>query len=212
MKEWKPDKEIEGPFTVTRKIDGVQAQLYKGVWLSRADKPLYNLPVDLNDGIYEVYLGDWNSTVSAVRTINGDPIPKEALYQIYPYTDDRLYIFQGEKEESLPIDQVEELFKEEVGKGNEGLVIWTEKYPIKVKEKYTYDVEITGWVEGKGRNTGRLGAFQTAMGNIGTGFTDKDREKYKRNMIGMTIEVECMELTKAGKFRHPRFVRVRPDR
>ena len=212
MKDWKPDKEIKGPFTVTRKIDGVQAHLNNGKWLSRTGHDLYNLPTDLNEGIYEVYLGDWNSTVSAVRTIDGNPIPKEALYEIYPDVDDRLYMFCGTKEESLPANVIEEEFKVEVGNGYEGLVIWHEKGPTKVKEKYTYDVTITGWNEGTGRNKGRLGAFTTAMGNVGVGFTDEERAMYQRNMIGMTIEVECMELTNDGKFRHPRFIRVRPDK
>ena len=126
--------------------------------------------------------------------------------------DERLYMFSGKKEESLTPDCIKELFKIEVSNGNEGLVIWHEKGPTKVKEKYTYDVTITGWNEGKGRNKGRLGAFTTAMGNVGIGFTDEERDMYKSNMVGMTIEVECMELTNDGKFRHPRFVRIRPDK
>ncbi len=84
---------------------------------------------------------------------------------------------------------------------------------IKFKKSYTYDVEVIGLEEGKGRNKGILGAFITPNGNVGTGLTDKERiQYYNKHMIGTIIEVGCMELTETGKFRHPRFIRVRDDK
>ena len=75
------------------------------------------------------------------------------------------------------------------------------------------DVEILDIVEGTGRNKNRLGAFITNMGKVGSGLTDLDRDKYyDKKYIGETIEVDCMELTPSGKFRHPRFVRLREDK
>ena len=43
--------------------------------------------------------------------------------------------------------------------------------------------------------------------------TDTIRQELADNLpIGKTIEVEVMELTPTGKFRHPRFMRLRPDK
>jgi len=59
-----------------------------------------------------------------------------------------------------------------------------------------------------------MGALMTDMGKVGTGFTDMERQEWwiKRNSrVGTVIEVECMQLTPDGLFRHPRFVRWRPD-
>ena len=52
------------------------------------------------------------------------------------------------------------------------------------------------------------------MLNEGTGFTDKDRTTLwntRDSLIGKIVEVEAMEMTVAGKFRHPRFIRIRED-
>jgi ATP-dependent DNA ligase len=66
-----------------------------------------------------------------------------------------------------------------------------------------------------------MGALQTAMGKVGTGFTDEDREHFwdldwNRNPDGtfkpVMIEVSCMQLTPDGKFRHPAFERIRYDK
>ena len=206
-------EDLKGTFLVTTKIDGIQAIKTPEGWFSRAGKPLYNLP-DMPVGIYEVFDTDWNTTVSAVRTHGGESVEEDKLYPIYPLIDPRLVRKAVENPTHLTIaaDFVQATTEE----GNEGLMLrqLNEDGTIrlwKVKAKETYDVEITGWIEGTGRNKGRLGAFDTAMGKV-SGFTDEERDMYKPNMIGVTIEVECMELTKNGKFRHPRFLRVRPDK
>jgi len=49
------------------------------------------------------------------------------------------------------------------------------------------------------------------MGNVGTGLTDDQRRQFWAKPP-LTIEVECMELTPDGKFRHPRFKRERFDK
>jgi ATP-dependent DNA ligase len=99
-----------------------------------------------------------------------------------------------------------------VSQGYEGLVLRQGDRWLKVKPKETYDVLVTGIVEGTGKYAGKLGALITDMGKVGTGFTDKDREDLFTLPINTIIEVECMELTPKGKFRHPRFIRVRYDK
>lgn len=99
--------------------------------------------------------------------------------------------------------------------GHEGLVLRQKDIWLKVKPEETYDVKITGFIEGTGRNKGRLGAVMTERGKVGVGFSDHDRNtiwQLREKLIDSTIEVSCMQLTEAGKFRHARFVRLRPDK
>lgn len=76
----------------------------------------------------------------------------------------------------------------------------------------TYNVEVTGLVAGKGRYLGKVGALITPMGRVSVGLTSEQRAEFVFIPLGTIIEVECMELTKTGKFRRPRFVRLRPDK
>jgi ATP-dependent DNA ligase len=62
-----------------------------------------------------------------------------------------------------------------------------------------------------------LGFITTGRGNIGSGFSIEERRDLwaKANagtLIGQIAEVNCMELSPAGKFRHPTFIRMRPDK
>lgn len=99
--------------------------------------------------------------------------------------------------------------------GHEGLVLRQGDIWLKVKPEETYDVKITGFIEGTGRNKGRLGAVMTERGKVGVGFSDQDRKYIWENqncLMEETMEVSCMQLTESGKFRHARFVRLRPDK
>jgi ATP-dependent DNA ligase len=78
-------------------------------------------------------------------------------------------------------------------------------------------VAITGFVEGQGKHLGRLGYVKTSKGDVGSGFTDIEREilwseAKAARLIGQVIEVSCMQFTPNGQFRHPSFVRMRPDK
>lgn len=211
---------VDASWSVSLKIDGVQAIRSNGTWTSRAGKPLYNLPTDVSDGIYEVYLGDWASSVSAVRTQDSEPISAVHLFQLYPHLDNRLKYCMAR-------DPIPFLFGEVKDRGYEGLILrGPDGTLLKVKDKVTYDVPVIGYQPGTGKHMGRMGALITPMGKVGTGFSDKDREwwadtwhrNFSQLQVGVSIEqpliieVEAMELTPDGKFRHPRFVRLRPDK
>lgn len=192
---------------VTYKIDGVNLVVSDGVKLSRAGKPLHNLP-DLPNGTYEVFLGDWSKSVSACRTHNGTPIQLHAIYKLTPEVDTRLvvgtYDITGDKADTLLTAALE--------KGYEGLVFHGDEM-LKLKPVLTFDLRVTGLLPGRGRNTGKLGAFTTSAGNVGTGLTDIDRVHLNNvELIGTIIEVEAMGLTPGGKLRHPRFKRLRFDK
>lgn len=88
---------------------------------------------------------------------------------------------------------------------------------LKVKPVETYDVAITRYVEGEGKHAGRLGLVTTEKGSVGAGFTDAEREilwteAKEGRLLGQVREVSSMPCTSNGKFRHPVFVRMRPDK
>lgn len=260
-------KDLKGTWEVTLKIDGVRALFVTGqdgdtrdgLWMSRACKPLYNLP-PWSMGMprdCEVYLGNFRDTIRATRTrtlkttskcsLNtcrckkglgphqeGPTCPKweeatpliakEHLYSLDP-RDDRLEYGHMTNPKAASI---REIMEGAVKDGYEGLVLrqkdkasGNERW-LKVKPEETHDVLITGAFEGKGKHVGRLGGLITAKGEVGTGFTDQDREDlwdmwtgngYDGScLVGTTIEVSCMHFTPDGKFRHPRFIRMRPDK
>jgi len=208
---------LEGWWEVTIKIDGVRAFLSKDGAISRNGKPLYNLephwrglkkPRDV-----EVYCGSFKETITRVRASTKErPISADQLFDLEPL-DPRL---DGGLVDNPTPEAIKRMLKRlALDKGYEGLVLRKGNLWIKVKPLETYDVVVTGVIAGEGKHEGRLGALKTPMGNVGTGFSDEMREELWGSpafVVGETIEVECMQLTPAGMFRHPRFVRMRYDK
>lgn len=193
---------------ITYKIDGIQVKYTNGIPTSRANKPLYNLPI-MPDGIYEYFNTDWNTSVSDVRTKEGKELNTNNLYRL-DIIDPRLIIT---KASNLDKHLVQSYFNTAIQLGYEGLVIHTKNKMFKVKSKETFDVIVTGYQEGKGKNKGIMGALITNMGKIGSGYTEIQRKLFTPDfIIGKCIEVECMSITTNGKFRHPRFLRLREDK
>ena len=82
---------------------------------------------------------------------------------------------------------------------------------------------VTDWIEGTGRNVGRLGALtvQSADGslvcNVGSGFTDEDRDTISTDIIGSIITVKYNEIIKdknsdTRSLFLPRFIEIRLDK
>ena len=74
---------------------------------------------------------------------------------------------------------------------------------IKVKKFYEFDLKIIGYEEGTSRNKDKLGAFIVDFHgnavNVGSGFSDLERENFwknKENYIGRVITVKYKEVTK----------------
>lgn len=77
---------------------------------------------------------------------------------------------------------------------------------IKVKKFHTCDIPCVGVEEGSGRNKGRLGAlickYKDNLVNVGSGFSDEQREYFWDNqeeVIGRIVEVKYKETTKDKK-------------
>ncbi len=206
-------KDLKGEWEITLKIDGVRMLRDEdGKPVSRSGKPLYNLdhvPPEITDA--EIFCKDWETSVSMVRTHDAEPVPLECVYSLSPL-DERLYSDTWNPSNGIPAPFIQGYLQSMVEDGYEGLVLRQGDKWLKVKPKETYDVLVTGQVEGTGKYKGKLGAFETVMGKVGTGFTDEQREEFWNIRRPTIIEVECMSLTKNGKFRHPRFVRVRWDK
>ena len=200
-----------GRVRISEKIDGVRVEYKDGVPLSRTGKPLYNLPHGLT-GTYEVFLGDFKQTVQRVRNKTDDlpEISRDDLYCLDP-VDRRLTY--GSRD--VMDDELIQIYAQPIwNRGGEGIIIHHLESDIryKVKKTLTVDPVVLDWIEGTGKYKGIMGALLTTMGKVGTGFTDVDRQRIDKSIIGKTIECKCMEITEGGKMRMPVFLRERPDK
>lgn len=212
-KGW-PGTKLIGDWEVTIKIDGIRAFLSSNGAFSRANKPLNNLSqycVDPPRDV-EVFCGTFKETFSKVMSKKKKyDIEPHELFDLEPIDSRLVYgiITNPEPEHILKI------LREVNSKGYEGLVLRQGDNWFKVKPHETYDVIARSFVEGEGKYVGTLGAIVTDMGNVSSGLKDEDRDYYWNNpneILGQYIEVECMQLTEDGKFRHPVFIRVRSDK
>lgn len=207
-------KALKGEWHVTIKIDGVRCLWNGKEWLSRADKPLYNLPPFDGRKDCEAYCGGFKETITRIRAKTKDrPIRPDQLFNL-EQLDPRLD--WGKVEDPSETD-IRKLLKRALDFEYEGLVLRQGDKWIKVKPHETYDVHVTDIIAGTGKHEGRMGALVTPMGDVGTGFDDAERQdwwdrRFELSRGDTVIEVECMKLTDDGMFRHPRFLRTRPDK
>jgi ATP-dependent DNA ligase len=213
-------KALVGDWLVTLKVDGVRAIWHdEHGWMSRANKPLHNIPRwrDGQSRDCEVFVNNFRDTIRATRTrcLDQDTpsITRENLYGL-DLPDPRLR--WGSLTNPTPAEIIAQLHR-----ANklyyEGLVLRRGDQWIKVKPEETHDISITGYAEGRGKHRGRLGFVTTTRGAVGAGFTDAEREilwaeANAGRLVGQVIEVSCMQFTPNGQFRHPVFVRMRPDK
>ena len=103
------------------------------------------------------------------------------------------------------IDEAREIFEEYLASGQEGIILKTNdmiwenkrsKHQIKFKGELECDLKVVDWIEGTGKNVGRLGALVLESSDglvkvgLGTGFSDDDRNRITRNSIGRIVAVK----------------------
>ncbi|MGJ5080219.1 hypothetical protein [Bradyrhizobium sp. HKCCYLS3013] len=211
---------LAGDWAVSLKLDGVRAIWHdKRGWISRANKPLYNIPPwrDGEPRDCEVFVNSFRDTIRATRTrcLKQDTpaITRHHLYGLAPL-DPRLR--WGTLTNPTPV-AIRAQLKRANALNYEGLVLRKADDWIKIKPFETHDILITGFSEGTGKHRGRLGFVTTRRGAVGAGFTDAEREflwaeAKAGRLVGQVIEVSCMQFTPSGQFRHPVFARMRPDK
>ncbi|MHA1666929.1 MAG: ATP-dependent DNA ligase [Candidatus Thorarchaeota archaeon] len=113
-----------------------------------------------------------------------------------------------------------------LGQGYEGLILRDPRGLYEQKRSKTLqkhkpwhfkEALVCGWTAGKGKHQDVIGAFVLegicgeALGNVGSGFTDEEREHYtdlarQGSLIGRIFQIKYKEKTKTGKFREPIFI------
>ena len=125
-------------------------------------------------------------------------------------------------------NEMYDMFIEAREQGFEGLVIKNESAMsyngrsrawMKLKSSDTVDIEVSNLVEGQGKYENCVGAlachFNDTVVYVGSGLTDEQRKAWwedPNQIVGKTVEVEYMEISKNGALRHPRLKCVRGDK
>ena len=104
------------------------------------------------------------------------------------------------------LEQARVQFEKYLAEGQEGIIlktkdmIWEDKrskHQIKFKGELECDLKVIDWVEGTGKNVGRLGALVLSSDdgvlqvNVGTGFSDSDRDSITAaNSVGRIVAIK----------------------
>ena len=107
------------------------------------------------------------------------------------------------------LEEAQQLFKEQLAKGEEGIILKNNDHPwedkrskqcVKMKEVIEMDLKITGFAEGTGKASGMTGAIQvenkdgSIKTSVGTGLDDATRKDIwarQEELIGTIITVKC---------------------
>lgn len=202
-------QDLIGEWVASKKLDGVRA-LSDGVTVkSRKNKPLYGLD-NLADKFAdaEIYCGSFKETLTVVRSHNERSVRIDEIFHL-DLLDSRLVLLNLIDPTA---QQITTIMNSVINPGHiDGIVMRQGNSWIKCKPIKTMELRVIGIQAGNGKHIGRMGALETIRGKVGTGFSDREREDLM-NCFGKFIEVSYLELTTEGKLRHPRFVRLRPDK
>jgi ATP-dependent DNA ligase len=128
--------------------------------------------------------------------------------------------------------EAQNIFEKFLADGQEGTIlksktnIWEDKRSkeqIKFKGELECDLVVVGWEEGTGKNKGRLGALvcESSDGliqvNVGSGYSDEQREEYTKKVIGKIVTVKYNARIKdrgdgVERLFLPTFIEMREDK
>jgi len=141
------------------------------------------------------------------------------LEKLTPYVSERLKLVEQKKIVSK--EQLKAFLQDVEAQGGEGVVVRDPNAPyiakrtskaLKVKSFLDDECEVVGYIKGKGKYEGAVGALQCRLCNgtlfkIGSGLSDAQRASPPA--IGDIVTFKYKELTKYNKPRFPIFLRVR---
>jgi len=127
---------------------------------------------------------------------------------------------------NYPISQAPLLWQSHVDSNGEfeGLIFRKSTDPVaavvyRCKKLVTADLQAISFYEGQGKHQGRLGGITgrtetDVRVDVGGGFNDTQREEIWANQdkyLNRWFEIEARAKFESGSFRHPNFIRWRPD-
>lgn len=197
------------------------------------------LPNEMRFFLFDVIYAEMPDSAAAARwgtPEDGDTSTWEykARYALLKDLDEHVEILDGPAAVIPHFTDVAQARKQAENYGYEGLILKNLEEPYHfgerekeawVKSKFTeetVDLRVKDIEEGTGRNAGRLGGLVletedgVAIGNVGTGFSDEDREHFWERddlIVGQIVEVSFDAA--AGYqdgLRFPRFEGLRPDK
>lgn len=130
------------------------------------------------------------------------------------------------------LEEAQLTFEEYLADGQEGIILKTgdmiwenkrSKSQIKFKGEFECDLKVVGWVEGTGKNVGRMGALVLESSDglvkvgLGTGFSDADRSAITEKDIGRIVAVKYNariqdKRTNVASLFLPVFIEFRDDK
>ena len=142
----------------------------------------------------------------------------------------RIHLVETQLVYSLSEAQI--IFENYLANGFEGIIlkdgsgIWQNKRSknqIKFKGEYDCDLKVVDWLEGTGKNVGKLGALvlESADGllktNVGTGFSDEQRGSIKVDIVGKIAAIKYNgkivdKRTGVNSLFLPVFIEIREDK
>ncbi len=130
------------------------------------------------------------------------------------------------------LDDVQEIYKEQLAKGEEGVILkdpmgpWEDKrvkHQVKMKAELEADLKITGFLPGAGKYEGKIGSLlvETADGKVktavGTGLTDEERSlpfiEFENKIVAVKYNAVITDKKTGLKSLFlPVFVEIREDK
>jgi len=201
-------KSIKGTMS-TKEAENIRATIWDAVPLNEWEKLVYNVP----------YSNRFTKLLSAINNV-------KVQNSLGHYIDS---VWCKEVQNTYEAQKFFEKFLEE---GQEGIIlkskdgIWEDartKSQIKFKGELECDLVVVDWEEGTGKNKNRLGALicESSDGiirvNVGSGYSDEQRNNYGRNVIGNIVTVMYNARIKEKNENKeslflPRFVEMRLDK
>lgn len=227
---------FDGNWAISEKLDGIRAYWDGFRFESRLGNEFYapnwfkeRMPLYPCDGELFAGIGEFNRCVSSVK--GNKPSFEGVVYVVYDSPCDGDYIqrmgsivgecndlwrkhhqYEATSEEFL--DDFHDMIE---AQGGEGLMLRNLRTPyefkrtnnlLKVKRFIDEEVLVVGYVAGKGKHEGRVGALNFEYNGIhckvGTGLKDSQRESPP--LIGAMVTIRYFELTKKGVPRFPSFI------